>query len=123
MHRLGIDLGGTKIEGIALNRKGRECFRKRIPTEQEKGYEGILANITSLYNDMLAGIDGKPHTFGIGTPGALSVRTGLLKNSNTVCMNGRPIKDDLEKMMGRRIGIQNGNQCTFRNRITFSNTH
>jgi len=111
MFRLGIDLGGTKIEGIVLDENGTECFRKRVPTEKESGYEAILQNIKSVYDDMVQSIEGKFHTFGIGTPGALSVRTGLLKNSNTVCMNGMPVKEDLERVMGRRIAIQNDANC------------
>jgi fructokinase len=111
MHRLGIDLGGTKIEGIALDASGAELIRKRIPTEQEKGYAGILANIKRLYDELVHNIRGKPHTFGIGTPGALSVRTGLLKNSNTVCLNGQPIKEDLERLLSHRVAIQNDANC------------
>jgi fructokinase len=111
MYRLGIDLGGTKIEGIVLDAAGAEQFRKRVPTEQEQGYAHILDNVAGLYRDMAAAIDRAPHTFGIGTPGALSVRTGLLKNSNTVCMNGKPVKEDLETRLDRRIAIQNDANC------------
>jgi fructokinase len=111
MVRIGIDLGGTKIEGIVLDETGRELFRQRIPTEQEKGYEAILGNIARLYRLMASQIPDQDHTFGIGTPGALSVRTQLLKNSNTVCLNGKPLKDDLERMLGRRIAIQNDANC------------
>jgi len=111
MYRLGIDLGGTKIEGIALEADGREIFRKRIPTEQDKGYRAILRNIQGLYRDLVAAIHNKPHTFGIGTPGAVSLKTGLLKNSNTVCLNGKQVKKDLETMLGRPIAIQNDANC------------
>ncbi len=111
MFRLGIDLGGTKIEGIALDKDGNEKFRDRIPTEQEKGYEGILENLKTMYDRLVASIDNAEHTFGIGTPGALSVKTQLLKNSNTVCMNGKPLKDDLEKKFGRPISIMNDANC------------
>lgn len=111
MFRLGIDLGGTKIEGIVLDENGKECFRKRIPTAQEKGYSHILNKIKEMYNLLVSHIDGKEHTFGIGTPGALSVRTKLLKNSNTVCMNGRLLKADLERILNRKIAIQNDANC------------
>jgi fructokinase len=111
MLRLGMDLGGTKIEGIVLDENGKECFRERIATEQEKGYEQILRNIKKNYDAMVESINGGEHTFGIGTPGALSVRTGLLKNSNTVCMNGKPLKQDIETMLGRKIMIQNDANC------------
>lgn len=111
MHKLGIDLGGTKIEGLVLDAQDREVFRHRIPTEREGGYEHILGNIAKVYRAMVEHIGGAPHTFGIGTPGALSVRTGLLKNSNTVCMNGKPVKQDLERLLGRPIAIQNDANC------------
>jgi fructokinase len=111
MNRIGIDLGGTKIEGVVLDANGQELFRKRIPTERERGYEVILAKIKSLHDELVASVNGAPTTFGIGTPGALSPRTGLLRNSNTTCMNGRPVKTDLEKLLGRKIEIQNDANC------------
>jgi fructokinase len=111
MFRLGIDLGGTKIEGIVLNAKGGEVFRKRIDTERERGCVHILNRIKALYIELTARIDHAPHTCGIGTPGAISRRTGLLKNSNTVCLNGQPIKTELESLLGRRIEVQNDANC------------
>ncbi len=111
MFRIGIDLGGTKIEGIVLDAQGKELLRKRVETQQEKGYAHILDRIKGLHDELAAGIRGAAHTFGIGTPGAISPRTGLLKNSNTVCMNGQPLKADLERMLGRKIEIQNDANC------------
>ena len=111
MYRIGIDLGGTKIEGIVLDKDGTEVVRKRIPTEQEQGCDHILDNVAGLYHELAATLKGARHTFGIGTPGALSIRTGLLKNSNTVCMNGKPVKEDLERRINRRIAIQNDANC------------
>ena len=111
MFRIGIDLGGTKIEGIILNESGKEMFRKRIETQQEKGYRHILYRIKEFYDELAAQIKHQPHTFGIGTPGAISPRTGLMKNSNTVCLNGQPLKSDLEKLFGRKIEIQNDANC------------
>jgi len=111
MYRIGIDLGGTKIEGIVLDESGKEIFRKRISTEKEKGYSQILNNIKSLYETLAESIGGKEHTLGMGTPGALSLRTRLLKNSNTVCMNGKPVKDDVEKLIGRTFEMQNDANC------------
>jgi len=111
MFRIGIDLGGTKIEGIVLDAQGKELFRKRVETQQEKGCGHILSRIKGLYDELAAGIQGAPHTFGIGTPGAVSPRTGLLKNSNTVCLNGQPVKADLERMLGRKVEMQNDANC------------
>ena len=110
MHRIGIDLGGTKIEGVVLSPDGRETVRKRIATEREQGYQHILNRIKTLHDDLAATVSG-PTTFGIGTPGAISPRTGLLKNSNTVCMNGQPVKADLEKLLSRKIEMQNDANC------------
>lgn len=111
MFRIGLDLGGTKIEGIVLSDQGKELFRKRIDTQQEFGYRHILNRIQELYGELTREIQAKPHTFGIGTPGAISPRTGVLKNSNTVCLNGQPVKSDLEVLLGRKIGIQNDANC------------
>ena len=111
MFRIGIDLGGTKIEGLVLDEHGGELFRKRIGTEQESGYRHILNRIKELHGELAEQIKNQPHTFGIGTPGAISPRSGLLKNSNTVCMNGQPLKSDLENLLGRKIEIQNDANC------------
>jgi fructokinase len=111
MFRIGIDLGGTKIEGIILDAQGTELLRKRIHTEQQHGSAHILNRVKDLCVELVAHIQGAPHTIGIGTPGALSHRTGLLKNSNTVCLNGQPIKTDLERLLGRTIAIQNDANC------------
>jgi fructokinase len=111
MYRIGVDLGGTKTEGLVLDASGKELFRQRVPTEAAKGYDHILDTIAGLYRKLAGHVHDKPHTFGIGTPGALSLRTGLLKNSNTVCMNGKPVKQDLEKRIGRSIAIQNDANC------------
>lgn len=111
MYRIGIDLGGTKIEGVILDADGREIVRKRIPTERKHGYQHILNRLKMLHDELAAAVPGQPTTFGIGTPGAISPRTGLLKNSNTVCLNGQPVKADLEKLLGRKIEIQNDANC------------
>jgi fructokinase len=111
MFRIGMDLGGTKLEGVVLDESGKELFRKRIETQRESGYRHILNRIKELHGELAAQIKNQPHTFGIGTPGAISPRTGLLKNSNTVCMNGQPVKSDLENLLGRKIEIQNDANC------------
>jgi len=111
MIRMGIDLGGTKIEGLVLDEQGRELFRKRVETRAEQGYVPILRRIQELHADLVVHVSGQPHTLGIGTPGVVSPRTGLMKNSNTVCLNGQPVKADLEKLLGRPIEIQNDANC------------
>jgi fructokinase len=109
--RIGIDLGGTTIEGIVLDANGRELIRKRVDTRANEGYPAILNRIKSLYDELRSNAGGAPHTFGIGTPGAISPRTGLLKNSNTTCLNGQPMKNDLERLLARPIAIQNDANC------------
>ena len=97
MVKIGIDLGGTKIEGIALSEAGEELFRQRIATPQGD-YQGTLQSIADLIKQIEAGID-QQGSIGICTPGSLSPATGLLRNSNSVCMNGKPVLDDLQKFI------------------------
>jgi fructokinase len=110
MLRIGIDLGGTKTEGIVMDEAGRIVLRERLPTPQSDGYDAILQNIYTLVRD-LEKKTGQACHVGIGTPGAISARTGCLKNSNTVCLNGKPIKTDLEKILGRPVRIANDANC------------
>lgn len=107
--RLGIDLGGTKIEIIALDADGTERHRERMPTPKGD-YQGIIATVGKLIASAEATI-GATGSIGIGTPGALSPVSGLLRNSNTVCMNGQPFKADLESHIGREIRIANDANC------------
>ncbi len=111
MLRVGIDLGGTKTEGIVLDESGRELFRKRIETQQEHGYRHILHRTQTLYRALVETIGGELHTLGMGMPGAISPRTGLLKNSNTLCLNGQPVRADLERLLGRKLQIENDANC------------
>ena len=111
MYKLGIDLGGSKIEGVILDASHKQLFRERVPTEQEGGYRQILENLRTLYHNMRRHIADDPHTFGIGTPGAISPRTGLLRNSNTLCLNNMPLKADLENLLGHPIAMQNDANC------------
>lgn len=107
--RLGIDLGGTKIEIIALDDAGRELLRRRVPTPQGN-YLEILHAIAQLVRDAEAEL-GQQGSLGIGTPGTLSRATGRLKNSNSVVLNGQPILQDLEALLHRKIRISNDANC------------
>jgi fructokinase len=111
MHRIGIDLGGTKIEIAVLDDQGRAVFRKRVPTRQEEGYRAILNRIEALYREALAAAGHQPHTLGVGTPGAVSAKTGLMKNSNTQCLNGRPLPEDLAAQLSHPLRIENDANC------------
>ena len=107
--RIGIDLGGTKIEGIALSEAGDELFRHRIATPQGD-YRGALQSIAELIDQVEMGT-GEKGSIGICTPGALSPATGLLRNSNSVCMNGKPVFTDLQDLLQREIRIANDANC------------
>ncbi len=109
--RLGIDLGGTKIEGIALDSHGLEIKRLRIATEADGGPVHIVARIANLYAGLVYAIDDAPHSVGIGTPGAISRKTGLLKNSNTVGLNGLPLKSLLESALHHPVRVENDANC------------
>jgi len=108
--RIGIDLGGTKIEGVLMDARGGILARERRATLQREGYRAILENIRILVHD-LERRAGTTCRVGIGTPGAISARTGLLKNSNTVCLNGQPIARDLKALLDRPIRIANDANC------------
>lgn len=109
MIRVGIDVGGTKIEAVALDEHERELARERVPTPVHD-YEATLRAVKRLLQTVLKNID-DDYTIGVGTPGALSRATGLLKNSNSVCLNGKPIQRDLEQLIGRPIRMANDANC------------
>ena len=110
--RLGIDLGGTKIEIAALDEEGQERLRHRVPTPHGD-YGATLAAIVGLVSETEARLGEAPGAcrVGIGTPGSLSRATGLLRNSNSVCLNDRPFKSDLEARLGREIRMSNDANC------------
>lgn len=108
---LGIDLGGIKTEGVVLDRDLKVLFRKRIPTQKEKGYEHLIKDIAFLYDEMVDLIDNKAHTFGIGTSGSISKKTGFIKNSNLAILNSTPFIQDLEKAINRKVAWQNDSNC------------
>ena len=107
--RIGIDLGGTKIEGVALSESGVELFRQRVATPQGD-YRATLQSIVDLINLIEKDV-GEQGSIGIGTPGSLSPVSGLLRNSNSVCMNGRPLRSDLQDMLHREIRMANDANC------------
>lgn len=109
--RIGIDVGGTKTEGIVLDAELNEFFRLRIPTEQEKGYDHLLHKIRDLYLHLTEQINRRPHTLGIGTPGSVSRQTGLVKNANIVCMNGKDFVGNMEALLKRKFVRQNDSNC------------
>ena len=102
--RIGIDLGGTKIEALALDAGGREVFRKRIASPRGD-YAATVNAVASLAKEI------GPGSVGIGIPGALSHVTGLVKNANSTWLIGKPLKQDLEKALQRRVRIENDANC------------
>lgn len=111
---LGIDLGGTKVEAALLDRdqQDKPIFRLRVPTEQEHGYDHILDQIEKLCRaiEMESGIP-LPDQIGLGHPGTLDPGLQRLKGSNTQCLNGRPIKADLEARLGKKFALANDANC------------
>ena len=107
--RIGIDLGGTKIEVIAFGDSGEVLFRDRVATPQED-YSGTLQVIAELVVRLEREL-GRQGTVGIGMPGAISPATGLVKNSNSVCLNGRRFDRDLERLLRRPLRIANDANC------------
>lgn len=107
--RFGLDLGGTKIEAVVLGSDGAIVWRERRPTPKDD-YDAICAVIAAL----VAQAEADMHTavsIGIGMPGSLSPKTGLVRNSNTQCLNGRAIKQDLQHLLARDIRLANDANC------------
>jgi len=108
----GIDLGGTKIEGVVLEKDTNKVIsRLRVPTEQKNGYRHILQQIQKLIELLKKDSGSTPHKIGIGTPGTLDPITQTLKNSNTTCLNGTPFKKDLEELTNMKVSIANDANC------------
>lgn len=110
----GIDLGGTKIEGVILDRGHPEqaLHRLRVPTGADLGYEHVLGQVGTLVAMLRrASGSGMPGMIGFGTPGVTVPSTGLLKNSNTRCLNGRPLASDLESILGTKVILANDANC------------
>jgi fructokinase len=108
MH-IGIDLGGTKIEGVTLAAEGSEIARERVVTPLDD-YQGILNTIHDLVLRLEAGAGGRCKV-GIGMPGSFSRATGRVKNSNSVCLNGQPLQRDLEALLDRSLRFANDADC------------
>lgn len=106
----GIDLGGTKIECAVLE-NGELIIRQRIPTEADQGYSHILSQVKKLIEQVSTELGEKPTKIGFATPGVLDSDTNLMKNCNTVAMNGKPMKDDVEKILNIEAKLANDANC------------
>ena len=107
--RLGVDLGGTKIEIIGLATDGRELLRRRIATPQGD-YRATLSAIAGLVATAEAEL-GQTGSVGIGIPGAESLRSGLIKNANSTCLIGQPLRQDLQTLLRREVRLANDANC------------
>ena len=109
----GIDLGGTKTEGIIVDadKQFETLFRMRLPTDRDKGYEHVLALIGKLIAQMEQETGQHPKRIGIGTPGTLDPATQTMKNCNTECLNGQPLKQDLQSQLKLPFEIANDANC------------
>ena len=109
MIRVGIDLGGTKIEGVALDAQGQELWRQRVWTPQ-----GDYAGTLDAIRDLVLAAEGELGALaqvGIGIPGSVSPLTGRVRNANSTCLNGQPLHQDLEARLGRSIRLENDANC------------
>ena len=106
--KIGIDLGGTKTEGILIDSKGEEIKRKRINTE--KNYQGTIKGISSIVKEFEKEF-GNSSSIGIGMPGAVSSESALIKNANSLWLNGQPLKKDLEVELNRDVNLANDANC------------
>jgi fructokinase len=109
----GIDLGGTKIEGVILKTEDQPdvLFRNRVATEADQGYGHILEQVKKIVDMMIASAGHKPERIGFSTPGVLDPKLGTMKNCNTVAMNGQRMKDDLEKVLDLQVELANDADC------------
>ena len=107
--RFGLDLGGTKMEAVLLNEAGEIVWRQRKPTPSEE-YEAIIETIAALV-DEADRESAQEISIGIGMPGSLSPKTGLVRNSNTQCLNGRAIQQDLERKLAHQVRLANDANC------------
>lgn len=119
---IGVDVGGTKIEVAVLARPSGSALgdgkfhvlaRRRVPTGRDRGYEAVLHTTAQCILDTAheAGVDPMKTPIGVGMPGSITRREGLVKNSNTVCLNGRPFRSDLERVIGKTIRFENDANC------------
>lgn len=109
---IGIDLGGTKTEAILLDADGAVLFRQRKPTPRAEGYDAVLALVVDMISESTALLSSnQPYTVGIGIPGSLDAATNLVRNANTTCLIGRPLKADIEKRIGCSVQVRNDADC------------
>lgn len=111
-YRIGIDLGGTKTEAVLLDPAGAILLRERRATPLVDGYRAVLDSVASLAQGAAALVPaGAPYSVGVGIPGSLDEVTGLVRNANSTCLIGEPFGADLERLLGRTVGVRNDADC------------
>ena len=106
--KIGIDLGGTKTEGVLIDSEGKELIKTRLKTQ--KNYQGTIDGIISVVSEFEKNF-GEVDSVGIGMPGAISADSALIKNANSIWLNGKPLKKDLENKLQRKINLENDANC------------
>lgn len=112
-YKIGVDLGGTKTEVVLISEDGTEIFRKRQPTPKHEGYDAILHSIAGIIEEARSHIpdtDSIP-TLGMGIPGIIDSGSGLVINANTTVLIGHPLAEDLKRLLGQSIAIENDANC------------
>ena len=110
MLKIGIDIGGTKIECVLLSQSGSVMARKRAPTVAEKGLHHILEVVKRLVTEISKGAN-TDYTIGVGAPGSVSLTSNLHRNSNTLCLNDVPLKRLIEEKLERKVWLENDANC------------
>ena len=108
--RIGVDVGGTKIEGVAMDERSRLVVRERVVTPQDD-YRATLETIAVVVRRLEASVRRQYLPVGVGHPGAISPSIRLLNNSNSTCLNGRPFQQDLEAVLGHEVYLANDADC------------
>ena len=109
---IGIDLGGTKTESILLAPDGTVLWRQRRATPRVEGYDAVLAQVVQMIGEAAARLSpGKPYTVGVGIPGSIDAVTNLVRNANSTCLIGHPLRIDLERMLGCPVQVRNDADC------------
>jgi len=112
LHRIGIDLGGTKTEAVLLDPCDAILLRERRATPLAEGYRAVLESVAAMVRSAASLVpSGRSCCIGIGIPGSVDVVTGLVRNANSVCLIGRPFPADLEQLLGRKVGVRNDADC------------
>ena len=107
--RLGVDVGGTKLEGVVLDDRGVVAARLRVATPAQD-YPATVLAIAGLVTALESQV-GARCSVGLGTPGAISPATGRMKNCNSTCLNGQPLQQDLERALQRPVRLANDADC------------